>query len=75
MEEIENNMELPWNTEYMCENKFEHDRNNFIELEYRKYMAVYKISNWWLQLKYNPNSKVGKKFMLALYQENFDCEM
>ena len=36
----------------------------------REYMAAYKIQLWWVKLKYDPRSKIGKKFVSTLYDED-----
>ena len=69
------NTRFPWNLEYLCGHKFEADREEFMEKQAIKYMAVYRIKKWWLRLKYDPRTKIGRRYAMQLYNENFDSNM
>lgn len=36
-------------------------KQNWIQEQYRKYMAAYKIKNWWKSIYWNPYHPVGQK--------------
>ena len=36
-------------------------KQNWIQEQYRKYMAAYKIKNWWKSIYWNPHHPVGQK--------------
>ena len=44
----------------------------FIIDEARKYMAVYKIKNWWKEIYYSPNTKIGKRRLEKSYGALFE---
>ena len=60
---IINNLDKPFDWGNISTNKFEKDKELFIEEEYRKYLAAYKIQNWWKHITMSPYYAIGRKFI------------
>lgn len=55
----------------LCDNKFTYQKKLFREQKIKEYYAVRKIEDFYLQAKYSPYNKLGKKFISKLYDNNF----
>ena len=60
---IKDNLDLPWIWKNICKNKFKKEKELFFEKEYKKYLAVYKIQNWWKHITMSPYYAIGRKFI------------
>ena len=73
MEMIEKYPDKPWNWGYISMNEFQKDKELFIEEAYNKYIAAYKIQQWWKHITMSPYYAIGRKFIdrdgLALLNE------
>ena len=47
-------------------------KQNFYNQSMRKYMAVYKIQQWWKERTMSPHYKIGRKVINLKYDEIFD---
>ena len=71
MEFIEAHPEYPWDWNEIVNNNFTKNRELFMEEEARKYMAVYKIKQWWVNIYYSPDTEIGKKRLEKSYDVLF----
>ena len=71
MDEIQEYRDLPWHVSSMCENTFEKQFDRFMTDSIKDFRNARIIQRWWLKLKYNPNTKIGNRFVNQLYEENF----
>ena len=53
-------------------NEFIKNKELFMIKEARKYIAVYKIKEWWKKIYYSPNTAVGKKRLEKSYKTLFE---
>ena len=53
----------PWNWEWISLNKFQKEKQLFIEKSFTKYLSAYKIQQWWLHITMSPYYKIGRKFI------------
>ena len=51
---------------------FQKDKELFIEEEYRKYLASYRIQQWWKHITMSPHYAIGRKLINKKYDELFD---
>ena len=72
MDIIKDNPGKPWDWERISSNKFQKDKKLFIEEAYKKYLAAYKIQNWWKHITMSPYYKIGRKFINKKYDNLFD---
>ena len=45
------------------------EKHDFYNINYRKYLATYKIQQWWKPIFYNPNKKFIKKHLEKEYNQ------
>ena len=69
MEFIESHPEYPWDWNRVQTNKFTKNKELFMVEEARKFMAIYKIKQWWKEICLSPYTKVGKK----LFNKSYDA--
>lgn len=72
MKFVESHHEYEWYTSGVTHNKFSKNKELFMIEEALKYMAVYKIKNWWKKIYYSPNTKVGKRRLMKSYNALLD---
>ena len=53
-------------------NNFEKEKELFINNKIRKYIAAYKIQQWWKELTLSPHYMIGRKFINLKYDELFE---
>ena len=63
MDIIRDNPDKPWHWEAISENEFQKEKQLFIEDAYKKYIAAYKIQQWWKHITMSPYYKIGRKFI------------
>ena len=68
---VKNNPDKPWNWGNISMNKFEKDKELFIEEAYKKHLASYKIQNWWKHITMSPYYKIGCKLINKKYNDLF----
>ena len=51
---------------------FKNDKKLFLEEGYKKYMAAYKIQQWWYKITLSPEYKIGRKMINSKYDELFN---
>ena len=60
---IRENLDKPWDWKAISLNKFQKEKQLFIEKSFTKYLSVYKIQQWWLHITMSPYYKIGRKFI------------
>ena len=50
---------------------FKYNKNNFYLSYYRRYLAAYKIQQFWKKILYNPHHRIGKKYINLQYDKLF----
>ena len=68
---IQENPDKPWNWNSISRKTFQKDKESFIEEAYKKYLAAYKIQNWWKHITMSPYYAIGRKFIDKKYDELF----
>ena len=66
------NIDEEWDWDRVVETEFKKDKELFIEQEYRKYLAAFKIQQWWKHITISPHTKIGRKFINSKYDELFN---
>jgi hypothetical protein len=61
MNDIKENPDKPWVWTWITQNIFTLSKQVFIHTEYRRYLASYRIQQWWLRLRLDPRHPVGQK--------------
>jgi hypothetical protein len=74
MDFIESHLNESWDWKSISQHRFMHDRLKFTEKEYRRYLAAYRIQQWWLRLRLDPRHPVCKKRLEREYAELFTPE-
>ena len=69
---IKNNPNEDWNWALICNLRFEIDKEKFIINKYRKYLAAYKIQQWWKKITLSPHTEIGRRFINKKYDELFE---
>jgi len=72
MDIIRENPDKPWDWIIISENTFQKEKELFIEDAYKKYLATYKIQQWWKNITMSPHYKIGRKYINKKYDELFD---
>jgi len=72
MEFIEEHPRYNWDMRNIFTKIFPEEKELFMIEEALKYMAVYKIKNWWKKIYYSPNTKVGKRRLMKSYNTLLD---
>jgi len=63
MDIIRENPDKPWDWKAISLNKFQKEKQLFIEKAYKEHLASYKIQQWWLHITMSPYYKIGRKFI------------
>ena len=63
MDIIRENLDRPWHWKAISLNKFQKEKELFIEKSFTKYMTTYKIQQWWFKITMSPYYKIGRKFI------------
>ena len=63
MDFIRENPDKDWDWNYISSNEFQKEKQLFIENAYNKYIAAYKIQQWWKHITMSPHYKIGRKFI------------
>ena len=71
MDIIRKNPDLAWNWQWLFKNEFKKDKQIFYEEGFRKYLAAFKIQQWWKKILFSPYTKVGKRYINKKYDELF----
>ena len=71
MDIIRDNPDKPWNWRLIHVNQFPKEKESFIEDAYKKYLAAYKIQQWWKHITMSPHYAIGRKFINRNYDELF----
>ena len=71
LEHISDMPDAPWVSSYLVVKEFDGDRHRFIAREYRKYLAAYRIQQWWHRLRLDPRHPVGRRRLDREYTELF----
>jgi len=59
MKFIDKNLDKPWNWEQISRNSFTYEKELFIEKRMRKYLAAYKIQQYYWKALTNPYCRIG----------------
>ncbi len=74
MEIINANPDKPWRWDCISDNKITKSKQDFITQKYRKYLAAYKIQQWWLRIRLDPRHPVGIRRLNREYTALFGPE-
>ena len=69
---IMDNLDKPFNWIKISENEFDKEKELFFKETYRKYLAAYKIQQWWKRITMSPYYAIGRKFINRKYDEVFN---
>ena len=69
---LNENIDEEWDWDRVVETEFKKDKELFIEEEYRKYMAAYKIQQWWKGITMSPHTEIGSRFINKKYDKLFN---
>ena len=72
IQDFRENRFQPWVIDRICINTFCKDRKDFLVDKLRQFLAARKIQRWWLNIKYDPRTRLGRRYANQLYEENFD---
>ena len=72
MDIIRENPDKPWEWNYISYNTFLKEKELFFEQAYQKYLAAYKIQQWWHKITMSPHYKIGRKFINKKYDDLFE---
>ena len=61
-----------WNWTILYQTTFEKEKQHYIEKEMRRYLAAYKIQQWWYKVTLSPEYVVGRKFINRKYDKIFE---
>ena len=62
----------PWSWCYISRNKFLKEKNLFTEKQMRKYLAAYRIQQYWDKAITNPSCTIGRNKINRNYDELFN---
>ena len=68
------NPDKPWDWYWIQFNTYAKSKWYFISQEYRRYLAAYRIQQWWHRIRLDPRHQVGKKRIEREYSELFEPE-
>jgi hypothetical protein len=69
---INDNIDKEWEWFELYRNTFTENKDAFNDKEYRRYMAAYKIQQWWYKITMSPDYKIGRKFINLKYNQLFE---
>ena len=69
---IQDTPDKPWDWSCFSYNPFQKEKELFINNQIRKYMAAYKIQQWWKERTMSPHYMIGRKFINMKYDELFE---
>ena len=69
---IKENPDTNWEWHWISRNTFSKEKEIFIFNEYIKYLAAYKIQQWWKHITLSPHYKIGRKFIEKKYDDLFN---
>jgi hypothetical protein len=72
MDIIEKYPDKPWSWCYISRNKFLKEKNLFTEKQMRKYLAAYRIQQYWDKALTNPSCTIGRNKINRNYDELFN---
>ena len=72
MEFIEKHPDKPWDWRLISKNKFLKEKNLFTEKQMRKYLAAYRIQQYWDKALTNPSCTIGRNKINRNYDELFN---
>ena len=71
MDIIQEYPDKPWDWKAISLNKFQKEKQLFIEKALMKYLAAYRIQQWWYKITLSPVYVVGRKFINRKYDKLF----
>ncbi len=71
MNDIKENPDKPWRWDRMSFNPFTKAKQDFITNEYRRYLAAYRIQQWWHQIQSDPRHPLGIRRLEREYAKLF----
>ena len=71
MDIIRENPDKPWDWKWISLNKFQKEKELFIEKEFREYIAAYRIQQWWYKITLSPEYAVGRRCINRKYDKLF----
>lgn len=71
LKDIRENRGYLWDWFWLSSSYFSAEKKEFIEKKKREWMAVYKIQQFYLERKLNPNYRIGRQNINKMYQELF----
>ncbi len=74
MDDIRANPDKPWNWTAISNHKFTKSKPDFITLECRRYLAAYRIQQWWHRIREDPHHPVGIRRLEREYTKLFGPE-
>ena len=72
MDIIEKCSDKPWNWYWISYNPFNYEKELFTEKQMRKYLAAYRIQQYWDKAITNPSCTVGRNKINRNYDELFN---
>ena len=72
MEFIEKYPDKPWDWDNISKNPFSYEKKLFIEKQMRKYLAAYRIQQYWGKALTNPSCTIGRNKINRNYDELFN---
>ena len=70
LQDIRNNLHLDWDWYWLSSSTFEIDKKIFMEKHIRRWLAAYRIQQWFQKIRHNPHYKFGRKHIMALYDNS-----
>ena len=68
---IRDNPDKPWDWVYISKNKLQKEKDLFFEEQRKRYLAAYKIQQFWYKHTLSPEYVIGRKFINKTYDELF----
>ena len=72
IEFIKNNINKKWDWFELSKNTFTKEKEIFNDNQYRRYMAAYKIQQWYKSIILSPHYKIGRKMINLKYTALFE---
>ena len=69
LKDIRENRGYTWDWFWLSSCTFKKDKKNFKLVRFRRWMAAYKIQQWYWEIKHNPNYARGRKHINNMYDE------
>ena len=71
LQDIRDNRDYNWDWFWLSSCDFEIDKKNFYLFHFRRWIAAYRIQQWYQKIKHSPLYVFGRKHINSMYDNNF----